>query len=248
MNAAPVALVTGASRGIGAGIAEALARAGYDLAVNYLSDHRAAATVVERIRAGGGVAQAFPADVTSTSAAQALHEDVRRELGEVHALVLNATGPQPDVPLDDLDRKDLQDQLDHFVLGPLTLVQAVVPAMRERRAGRIVFIGSEVIDLAPAHTAAYTAAKSAQAAMARVWARELAPHGITVNTVSPGFIPGDRHRETPQAAIEDYTAQVPAGRLGTASDTGAAVAFLCSQTAAFIAGERLRVTGGHTIG
>lgn len=246
--ATPVALVTGGSRGIGAGISEALARAGFAVAVNYRTDHLSARAVVERIRTAGGTAEKFQADVTQKAEIRDLHRRVNTDLGPIEALVLNATGPQPDGSLRDLSPTQFQEQFSHFIFGPLELIQACVESMKQRHSGRIVFVGSEVVDLVPAHTAAYTAAKSAQEAAARCWARELARDGITVNVVRPGFIPGDRHKETPDSAIARYSEQVPLGRLGTASDIGNAVAFFCSDSASFITGSRLSVNGGNTLG
>ena len=126
-------------------------------------------------------------------------------------LVLNATGPQPDAPVSEVDWPDHLAQLDFFVRSPVLLGHAVLPGMRARGHGRIVHIDSEVADRPPPGRSAYATAKSAQVGLARAWARELAPDGITVNTVAPGFIPVERHEEVPEAEREAYRASVPAG-------------------------------------
>ena len=121
-------------------------------------------------------------------------------LGSVDVLVLNATGPQPEAPLADVTWEDHVEQLEYNVQSPILLGRAVLPAMRAKRHGRIVQIDSEVADRPPPGRSAYATAKSAQIGLARSWARELAPHGITVNTVAPGFVRGGRlrHRAAPR--------------------------------------------------
>ena len=122
---------------------------------------------------------------------------VERSLGPVDVLVLNATGPQPDAPIAAVAWEDHVAQLDFFVKSPVLLVRAVLPRMRERGHGRIVQIDSEIFDSPPPGRSAYAAAKGGQIGLARAWARELAPDGITVNCVAPGFIPVERHEDVP---------------------------------------------------
>ena len=109
-------------------------------------------------------------------------------------------------------------------------------------------VDSEVADRPPPGRSAYATAKSAQIGLTRAWARELAPDGITVNTVAPGFVPVERHAEVPAAEREDYRASVPAGRLGTPDDIAAAVSFFASEEAGFVTGQRLLVDGGRALG
>ncbi|MGI5272521.1 SDR family oxidoreductase [Nonomuraea sp. CA-218870] len=239
---ARVALVTGASRGLGAAIARRLGADGWTVAVNYRSDAAGAAEVASEIRAAGGRAEAFPADVTDETAA-GLVAEVARTLGPVEALVLNATGPQPELGVEELTWQAQLDQLTFFVKSPTLLVQACLPAMRERGRGRVIQIGSDVVDRCLPRTSAYTAAKAAQHAMTRCWARELGPYGITVNVVAPGWIPVERHAGL---EVDDYVADVPVGRIGTPRDVAAAVAFLASEEAAYVTGQRFTVNGGHT--
>jgi 3-oxoacyl-[acyl-carrier protein] reductase len=242
------ALVTGASRGLGAVIARRLAADGHPVAVSYRSDADGAAAVADGIRAAGGRAEAFAADVTDADGVAALVADVTRRLGPVTTLVVNATGPQPEQDPTRVTWQEHLDQLVYFVKSPTLLMQAVLPGMRERGGGRIVQIGSDVLERALPGMSAYVAAKAAQHSLTECWAQALGPYGITVNTVAPGWIPVERHAGTTAESLASYTADVPLGRMGRPEDVAEAVAFLASPAAAFVTGERLKVNGGHTLG
>jgi 3-oxoacyl-[acyl-carrier protein] reductase len=151
------------------------------------------------------------------------------------------------VPAPALGWADVQAQLDFFVKSPVLLLQAVLPDMRAAGRGRIVHIGSDSVRTLPAGNAAYVAAKSAQLGLARIWAKELGPLGITVNTVAPGWVPVERHQDVDPAALDAYTAGVPLGRLGAPADVAAAVAYLASAEAAFVNGAWLTVNGGSSV-
>jgi len=163
-------------------------------------------------------------------------------------LVLNATGPQPEAPVTEVTWADHLAQLSFFVQSPVLLGRAVLPGMQARRFGRIVHIDSEVASRPPPGRSAYAAAKSAQIGLARSWARELAPFGITVNTVAPGFVPVERHADVPAETRNAYLASVPAGRMGTPADIAHAVSFLASDGAGFVTGQRIVVDGGRSLG
>lgn len=237
-----LALVTGAGRGLGAGIAHRLAERGWPVAVNDLPGR--ADAVVEAITRAGGTAVAAPADVTDEDEVRAM---VAR-LGPVGVLVVNATGPQPVATVEELTWRAHLDQLEFFVKSPTLLVAAVLPGMRARGGGRIVQIGSDMPDRAQTGWSAYAAAKSAQRTLTRVWARELGPAGITVNVVAPGWIPVERHADASAAERAEYAAEVPLRRMGTPPDVAGAVAFLASADGAFVTGQCLTVNGGHTLG
>jgi 3-oxoacyl-[acyl-carrier protein] reductase len=243
-----VALVTGSSRGLGKAIARRLARDGLAVAVNDLGGGTQALEVVRGIRAGGGVADVFPADVTDERQVGELVAAVATRLGPVTVLVLNATGPQPEAPLAEVAWEDHLAQLAFFVKSPVLLGRAVLPGMRASRSGRIIQIDSEVANRPPPGRSAYATAKSAQIGLTYSWARELAPAGITVNTVAPGFIPVERHADVPPDARNAYLASVPAGRMGTPEDIAHAVSFLASDGAGFITGQRIIVDGGRSLG
>jgi 3-oxoacyl-[acyl-carrier protein] reductase len=243
-----VALVTGSSRGLGAVIARRLARDGYAVAVNGRPGDEQVTAVARAISRDGGAAEGFHADVTDEGEVAGLAAAITGRLGPVDVLVVNATGPQPEAPVADVSWADHLAQLDFFVKSPVLLGGAVLPAMMARHYGRIVHIDSEVADRPPPGRSAYATAKSAQIGLARAWARELAPAGITVNTVAPGFVPVERHAGVPAGVMDAYLASVPAGRMGTPSDIAGAVSFLASEEAGFINGQRIVVDGGRNLG
>jgi 3-oxoacyl-[acyl-carrier protein] reductase len=247
MTQGRVALVTGSSRGLGQAIARRLARDGLAVAVNGLHGDGQAAEVARAIRDDGGTAEAFTADVTDEQQVARLVTAVAASLGPVDVLVLNATGPQPEGPLDDVAWEDHVAQLEFFVKSPVLVGRAVLPGMRARRSGRIIQIDSEVADRPPPGRSAYATAKNAQIGLARSWARELAPAGITVNTVAPGFIPVERHADVAPETRNAYLASVPAGRMGTPEDIACAVSFFASEEAGFITGQRIVVDGGRSL-
>jgi 3-oxoacyl-[acyl-carrier protein] reductase len=243
MAARRVALVTGSTRGLGAAIARRLGADGLAVAVNGVTSD--GAPVVAAIREAGGTAAGFRADVTDEVAVAALVADVADALGPIDVLVLNATGPQPAHSLEELDWELHLDMLAFFARSPFLLGSAVLAGMRERGTGRIVHVDSEVTDKPPLGGAAYVTAKAAQLGMMRSWARELAPDGITVNAVAPGFIPVERHETTTEDRRARYLATVPMGHFGTPEDVAAAVSFFAREDARFITGQRVVVDGGR---
>src|SRR6516164_2171781 len=245
--AGKVALVTGASRGLGEAIARKLASCGAKVGVNYFARPHKAKGVVEDVRRTGGTAELFKADVREEKEVQSLVEGVRKKLGPVDILVINATGPQPFIRIEDLSWRSCLDQLEFFVKSPLLLVQAVVGSMKERRYGRIINIGSEVFERGLPEFSSYVSAKGAQLGLTRSWALELAKNQITVNLVAPGWFPTERHAHDPQEAKEAYAAAVPMGHMGLAEDVAEAVAFLASDGAKFITGQKIAVNGGNTL-
>jgi 3-oxoacyl-[acyl-carrier protein] reductase len=233
------ALVTGASRGLGAAIARRLA-ADSPVVVNFASDAAGAARVVEDITAAGGQAVAYRADVTDPAAVR----EMVGAVGPLRVVVANATGPQPLIPAEETTWEDHLRQLEFFVKSPTLLMQAALPGMKQRGDGRIILIGSDSFERALPLASAYNAAKGAQIGLARTWARELGPYGVTVNVVAPGWIPVERHGDADTAS---YVADVPLGRIGTPQDIADVVAFVASGAARFVTGERITVNGGHTI-
>ena len=243
-----VALVTGSSRGLGSAIATRLASDGLAVAVNDRHGGSSAIAVVEAIRDAGAVADLFTGDVTDERQVAGLVAAITDALGPIDVLVLNATGPQPEAPVTEVDWADHLAQLHFFVKSPVLLGRAVIPGMQSRGFGRIVQIDSEVVDRPPPGRSAYAAAKSAQIGLTRSWAHELAPFGITVNTVAPGFVPVERHADVGDDVRSAYRASVPAGRMGSPADIAHAVSFFASEAAGFVTGQRLVVDGGRALG
>jgi NAD(P)-dependent dehydrogenase (short-subunit alcohol dehydrogenase family) len=243
-----VALVTGASRGLGAGIALSLGKHEARVAINTFGSPEKAKAVAESIRAEKGLAEVFKADVRDEGEVRSMVAAIEAKFGPVDILVCNATGPQPFVTLEKLTWQDCLDQLEFFVKSPILLAQAVVPGMKARRWGRIIQIGSEVFEKGIPQFSNYVQAKGAQLGLTRSWANELAEWQITVNLVAPGWIPTERHINDSQEMKDAYAASVPMKRMGEPEDIGEAVAFLASESARFITGQRLSVNGGNTLG
>ncbi|MGA8938534.1 MAG: SDR family oxidoreductase [Acidobacteriaceae bacterium] len=242
-----VALVTGASRGLGAAMAVALAEAGCRVAVNYFERAGRAEELCAGLRARGLVAQAFQADVRVEADVARLVAEVEAALGAVEVLVVNATGHQPQLSIEEQTWQAYLDQMEFFVKSPLLLLQAVLPGMKARGFGRVIQIGSEVVELGNARFANYVAAKGAQLGQTRSWARELGASGITVNLVAPGWIPTERAFDATQADKDAYAAAVPLRRMGVAEEVGRVVAFLAGDGASFVTGQRISVNGGNTL-
>lgn len=241
------ALVTGASRGLGAAMAVALAEAGHGVAVNYLQNARRAQTLCAGLQERDLRAKPFGADVRDERQIRRLVSEVEEQLGPVDVLVLNATGHQPMLSIEDQTWQSYLDQLEFFVKSPLLLLQAVLAGMKARQHGRVIQIGSEVVELGNPRFANYVAAKGAQLGQMRSWARELGPHGITVNLVAPGWIPTERSLEATEEDKMQYTQAIPLQRMGVAEEVGKVVAFLAGPDASFLTGQKIAVNGGNTL-
>jgi 3-oxoacyl-[acyl-carrier protein] reductase len=241
------ALVTGASRGLGAAMAVALAEAGHRVAVNYYERASRAEDLCAGLRARGLTAQAFQADVRDEANIARMISEIEAGLGAVEVLVVNATGHQPMLSIEQQTWQSYLDQMEFFVKSPLLLMQAVLPTMRERSFGRVIQIGSEVVELGNARFANYIAAKAAQLGQTRSWAQELGASGITVNLIAPGWIPTERAFSATEAEKNAYAQSVPMRRMGIPEEVGRVVAFLASDDASFITGQKLSVNGGNTL-
>ena len=242
-----VALVTGASRGLGEAIARRLAVCGARVGVNYFASAGRAEHVVAAIREAGGTAEAFRADVRVESEVTALVRAVESAFGPVDILVPNATGPQPFFSVEELTWQACLDQLEFFVKSPLLLMRAVIGSMKARRFGRIVNIGAEAFERGQPRFGNYVSAKGAQLGLTRTWAVELIACGITVNMVSPGWIPTERHAGDPRELKDAYLQAIPAGHWGLAEDVAGAVAYFASDPTGFVTGQNLAVNGGVTL-
>ena len=241
------ALVTGASRGLGAAIALELGARGEKVAVNYFAKRDRAVQLCAQIKQQGGEATAFYADVRLEADIEKMIGAVEETYEQIDIAVINATGPQPFLTIEQQTWERYLDQLEFFVKSPLLVLQRVVAGMKSRGFGRIIQIGSEVFELGNPMFAHYVAAKAAQLGQTRSWARELGPTGITVNLVAPGWIPTERHTGSTQAEIHSYTEKVPMKHMGTPEDVANTVAFLASDAGRFITGQKIAVNGGNTV-
>jgi 3-oxoacyl-[acyl-carrier protein] reductase len=232
------ALVTGASKGIGAAIAHALAQDGWLVAVNYRSDEDAAKRVVEAIEQNGGQAAPVHGDVANGSPDE-LFERAEQELGPVLALVNNA-GVRADGLAVQLDDEDWERVIDTNLSAAFRLTRRAVRPMIRARYGRIVNVASVVGPRANAGQANYAAAKAGLIGFTKTVAAEVARRGVTVNAVAPGFIETDMTKDLPEAVLE----AIPARRVGAPEEVGAAVRFLASEDAAYVTGTTLYVDGG----
>ncbi|WP_338430134.1 3-oxoacyl-[acyl-carrier-protein] reductase [Synechococcus elongatus] len=236
-----VALVTGASRGIGRAIALELAAAGAKVAVNYASSAGAADEVVAAIAAAGGEAFAVKADVSQESEVEALFAAVIERWGRLDVLVNNA-GITRDTLLLRMKRDDWQSVLDLNLGGVFLCSRAAAKIMLKQRSGRIVNIASVVGEMGNPGQANYSAAKAGVIGLTKTVAKELASRGITVNAVAPGFIATDM---TSELAAEKLLEVIPLGRYGEATEVAGVVRFLAADpAAAYITGQVINIDGG----
>jgi len=240
---ARVAVVTGASRGIGKGIALALGKAGYDVAVNFERSAKEAEKVVAAIKGMGRKVIAVKADVASERDVLTMRDRVLEELGKVDILVNNA-GIHQHLKFWDLSRKDWDRVIAVNLTGPFLCAKAFVDGMKERRWGRIVNISSVIGLMGTDHEVHYAASKGGLFALTKSMARELAPFDVTVNAVSPGWIDTDMTKGITEEEARASLAQVPMKRVGAAEDIAGAVVFLCGDEAAYMTGATIHVNGG----
>ena len=235
-----IALVTGASRGIGRAIALALADAGAKV-IGTATSEAGAASITEALSSKGGQGRVL--NVRDAAASEALIDAIAKEVGPISILVNNA-GVTRDNLLLRMKDEEWSDVLDTDLSAVFRLSRAVIRSMMKARYGRIVSVGSVVGTMGNAGQANYCAAKAGLIGFSKALAKEIGSRGITVNVVAPGFIDTDMTKALPEAARTALLSQVPAARLGSPDDIAAAVLFLASKQAAYITGETLHVNGG----
>ncbi len=241
-----VALVTGSSTGLGKSVALSLARAGARVAMNYAGNKERAEKSFAELQAVNPESVLVRADVSDPDSVAALVAEIEAKLGVIDIIVANATPPQPQKPIEEYDWAFYQQMIDFFIKSPYLLTRATLAQMKERKWGRIINIASEVFQCGVGNFSAYVAAKGGQIGWSRSMATELAPFGITVNCVNPGWIPVERHENDPQEQKDGYFKTIPMGRWGVPKDVGDAVVYFASEEAGFITGQTLCVNGGRT--
>lgn len=242
--AGKVAVVTGASKGIGAGIAKALAAEGAAVVVNYASSKEGADAVVSDIAAAGGKAFAVKGDVSKADEAAGIVQAAVDQFGRLDVLV-NNSGVYDWAKIEEVTEENYRRQFDVNVLGPLLTTKAASPHLSE--GGSIINISSTVTSLLPADSAVYSGTKGALDAITGVLANELAPRKIRVNAILPGLVETDGTRSagfTGSEFEQGIVAQTPLGRTGQPDDIAAVAVFLASDDARWVTGEKLIVSGG----
>jgi len=233
------ALVTGASRGIGAAVAAALAEDGWPVGIGYRSDEAGARRVAEAITAAGGTAAPVAGDVADPEAAPRIFDELEERFGPVLVLVNNA-GVRADGLAVQLEDDEWQRVIDTNLSAAFRLTRRAVGTMVRKRFGRVVNIASVVGPKANAGQANYAASKAGLIGFTRTVAVEVARRGVTVNAVAPGFIETDMTEDLPAGVLD----AVPARRAGRPEDVAACVRFLASPQAAYVTGTTLTVDGG----
>jgi len=241
-----VAIVTGSTTGLGKAIALTLGKAGAKVAVNYFNNAARAERSFAEFKEQGIRSILVKANVITEDGVDRLFRETEEKLGPPDIIVVNATPEQPLKPIEEYDWPFYQSMLDFFVKSPFLLTRRGLPRMKAKKWGRIINITSEVFQRAVAPFSAYVAAKGGQIGWSRSMARELAPHGITVNMVAPGWIPVERHGKERPEVKEAYRTLIPAGRWGTPQDVAEAVLYFASEEASFITGQTISVNGGMT--
>lgn len=243
MLAGKVALVTGASRGIGKAIACKLAREGAKVIINYNGSKEKAEAVKSEIEAAGGQAEVYQCDVSDYTACETFIQTVIKEEGSLDILVNNA-GITKDGLLMKMSEEDFDKVLDTNLKGAFNTIRFASRQMLKQKSGRIINMSSVVGVIGNAGQANYAASKAGVIGLTKAAARELASRGITVNAIAPGFIETDMTDVLSDKVKEASEAQIPLGHFGKPEDVAAAAAFLASEEARYITGQVLHVDGG----
>lgn len=241
-----VALVTGASRGIGKACALALAERGYDVAVNYNSNETAANEVVSQIESMGRKAVAIKADTADLNAVKAMFRQLQTEFGRLDVLVNNA-GIVDDAYLLMLSEESLSKSLDVNIKGYFHCAQQAALKMMKNKNGTIINISSVSSVMALAGQSVYSATKGAINSMSATLAKELAPYGIRVNAIAPGFIETDMINSIPEEKREEYLRNIPMKSFGKVADIANAVCDLCGDSFRYMTGQVIIIDGGLSL-
>ncbi len=242
--AGQVALVTGGAKNIGRAISIALAAAGAAVAVNTLRSRDEAQAVVQEIRAAGGDAEVFLADIADAAAVRAMGEGVMKRFGKIDILVLNAS-QRREVLFKDMTFEDWRTTMSITLDGSFHCIKACLPSMLASKGGNIITLGGDAVLLGGNRKSHNTTAKNGLIGLTRALAKELAEDGIRVNCVSPGSI--NTTRPAHRSARVDAKGTIPLGRRGESAEIAAVVRFLCGPGGGFITGQTIHVSGGDFI-
>ena len=243
MNTTPIALVTGASRGIGKAIAIELARAGFLVYGTFAHNKDEADATLEAIHALSLQAKMFSLNIAHSEAVVDFFDTVIKPAGKLQVLVNNA-GITKDCLLLRMKDQDFDDVISVNLRGSFICAREAAKLMVKARYGRIINVSSVVGEMGNPGQVNYAAAKAGLLGMTKAMAKELAPRSITVNAVTPGFIETDMTRELTDDIMQHYITTIPLGRMGTVDDVASVVAFLASAKAGYITGQVLGVNGG----
>jgi 3-oxoacyl-[acyl-carrier protein] reductase len=238
-----IALITGGTRGIGRAVAVKLASQGADVALFFAGNREAAEETLSEVRALGVRAMALQCDVSDGAAVQQAVQEARNALGPFDILVNNAGITRDGLSMRMKD-EDFRRVLDVNLTGAFLVAKAVIPDFLKKRAGRIINISSVSGLMGNAGQVNYSAAKAGMIGLTKTLARELAPRGITVNVVAPGFIKTEMTAAMKEDALNQALKAVPLGRIGEAEEIAEAVLFLAGDASAYITGQVLQVDGG----
>lgn len=243
-----VAVVTGGSRGVGRAVVELLASLGANVVVNYVSNDEAAAKVVTAAQAMGSKAVAVKADVSQLVDAERLIVETLRRFGQIDILVCNA-GVWKGQPVESISEELWDHTLDVNLKGTWSVCRAVVPVMKEQARGRIVIVSSTAGQRGEANVSNYAASKGGQISFTKSLATELAPFGINVNCVAPGWVETELNDEVfaDKERLDGILRTIPQGRIAKPEEIAGPIVFLCTKWASNITGEVLNVNGGSVL-
>jgi len=243
-----VALITGASRGIGKAVAEILAEHGASVAVNYVHDAESAANVVASIKSRGGKALAIKADVSKVADAETLVKETVEQFGRIDFVVCNAGIWKGDA-VESISEELWDKTLEINLKGTWTVCRAAVPLMKQQEFGRIVIVSSTAGQRGEANVSNYAASKGGQISFTKSLASELATFGINVNCVAPGWVDTDLNDGVfdDKSRLDSILKTIPLTKIGSPEEIAGPIVFLCSSWARYITGEVLNVNGGSVL-